>query len=122
MNRSFGFGVLVLGLVLALVLIGPSSSASVDEKAAAFVLCKNKKDVRTIRILSEGEKAENCRITYSKGGVEETVGVNRTMGSCKSILKSIQTNLESSSWSCRSVQTAHVTTGTQAVGTQTVTQ
>jgi hypothetical protein len=116
MNRSFGSGVIVrLALVLGLVLVFQRSYASVDEKAAAFILCKNKKDVRTIRILSEGEKAENCKITYSKGGVEETVGVNRTMGSCKSILKSIQTNLESSSWSCRSVQAAHVTTGEQAV-------
>ena len=116
MNRSFGSGVMaLLGLVLGLILASQESHASVDEKAQAFVLCKNKKDVRTIRILTEGEMAENCKITYSKGGVEETVGVNRTMGSCRSILKSIQTNLESSSWSCRSVQTAHVTTGIQSI-------
>lgn len=104
----------VWSLAIAL-LIALSANASVDERASAFVLCKNKKDVRTIRILTDGEKTENCKITYSKGGSEETVGSNRTLGSCKSILKSIQTNLESAAWSCRSVQTAHITTGTQAV-------
>lgn len=92
-----------------------AAKAVVEEKASTFVLCKNKKDVRTLRILPESDKPEHCRITYSKGSVEQTMGANRSLNSCKSILKSIQGNLEAANWSCRSVQTAHVTTGSQVV-------
>lgn len=104
-----------LGLCVIALVMAQAAAAAVDEKASTFVLCKNKKDVRTLRILPETDKPENCKITYSKGATEETMGSNRSLGSCKSILKSIQTNLEASNWSCRSVQTAHVTTGSQVV-------
>lgn len=102
-------------VAVCLALIGFSSVpafAGVDQKATAFVLCKNQKNVRTIQILPEN-KAENCKITYSKGGVEEVVGANRNMDTCKSILKNIQANLESSKWNCRNVGTAHVTTSSE---------
>lgn len=105
----------LLLLSLLTLVMAQTAGAATDEKASAFVLCKNKKDVRTLRILPETDKPENCKITYSKGGAEETMGSNRSLNSCKSILKSIQTNLEASNWSCRSVQTAHVTTGSQVV-------
>ena len=89
------------------------AKASVDQKASAFVLCKNKKDVRTIRVLPDGQKADNCTITYTKGSVEEVVGSNRSMTTCKSILKNIQFNLEASKWSCRNVRMAEVTTSSE---------
>lgn len=100
---------------VTMLILAQAAGAAVDEKVSTFVLCKNKKDVRTLRILPESDKPENCKITYSKGGSEETMGSNRSLNSCKSILKSIQANLEASNWSCRSVQTAHVTTGSQVV-------
>ncbi len=96
------------------------ASAAVDQKASAFVLCKNQKNVRTIKILPNGMAAQKpaaqkppagCAVSYSKGGVDEVVGTNRSLDTCKSILKSIQYNLETSKWSCRSVQSAVVTTG-----------
>jgi hypothetical protein len=89
------------------------AAAAIDQKATAFVLCKSQKNVRTIRILPE--KAESCTITYSKGGNEEVVGANRSLRTCKSILKSIQTNLESAKWNCRNVETAHLTTSGEAL-------
>jgi hypothetical protein len=107
--------VVMLVVFTALTGFAGSAQASVDQKASAFVLCKNKKDVRTIRILPDGAKADNCSITYSKGGVEEVVGSNRAMATCKSIAKNIQFNLESSKWSCRNVQSAQVTTGSEVI-------
>lgn len=90
------------------------AAAGTDQKAMAFVLCKNQKDVRTIRVLPENK--DNCTVTYSKGGVEEVVGSNRSMQTCKSILKSVRENLESSKqWNCRSVETASVTTSGELV-------
>lgn len=96
-------------LIGAMAVIGFSSVAfaSIDQKAAAFVLCKNKKDVRTIRVLNKLNN-QGCLTTYSKGQVEEVVGEGRTLNGCQSILKNIQTNLENSRWSCRTVDMARV--------------
>ena len=63
-----------------------------------------------------GAKVTNvCAVSYSKGGIDEVVGTNRSLTTCKSILKSIQYNLETSKWSCRNVQTAVVTTGREVI-------
>ena len=104
-------------LVIAATLLGAASvaGASVDQKTSSFVLCKNKKDVRTIRVLPDMQKADRCTITYSKGGVEEVVGSNRSMTTCQSIAKNIQFNLETSKWSCRNVESAQVTTGSEVL-------
>lgn len=88
-------------------------NASTNQKLSAFVICKNKKNVRTLRIFPDGTKADNCTVTYSKGAVEEIVGSNRSTTTCNSILKNIQFNLEAAKWSCRSVQTAEVTLGSE---------
>lgn|GEM_PF-1189166 len=90
--------------------------ASTDSKATAFVLCKSQKNVRTIRIL--GDKADNCTITYSKNGAEEVVGANRSVQTCKSILKSIEGRLEEAKWTCRNVESAHLMTSAEASAVQ----
>ena len=104
-------------LLMFIVLFALTSSpslifASTDSKATAFVLCKNQKSVRTLRIF--GDKADNCTITYSKNGAEEVVGANRSVQTCKSILKSIEGRLEDAKWTCRNVETAHLMTSAEA--------
>ncbi|MEK7357212.1 MAG: hypothetical protein AAB250_12235 [Bdellovibrionota bacterium] len=96
---------------IALAVLGLSSVsfAQSDQKATAFVLCKNKKDVRTIRVNSDSKK-ENCTTTYSKGGVDEVVGMNRNVQACRSILDSVRSNLENSNYNCRDVSSATTTT------------
>ncbi len=94
-------------------MLSGAAHAGVDQKASAFVLCKQQKSVRTIKVLQDPAKQDNCTVTYNKGGVEEVVGSNRSAASCKSILKQIQNNLESSKWSCRSVETARVLTSSE---------
>lgn len=103
-------------LIAAVAVIGFSAVAfaSVEQKAAAFVLCKNKKDVRTIRVLNKTNSG-GCLTTYSKGQVEEVVGEGRTLNGCQSILKNIQTNLENARWSCRTVETARVMMSSEVV-------
>ena len=120
--------VVVAAIALGFVFASGFSSAAfaADQKASAFVLCKNQKNVRTIKILPDksielepktaGAKPLNgCAVSYSKSGVDEVVGTNKSLDTCKSILKSIQFNLETSKWSCRTVQTAVVTTSKEAV-------
>ena len=99
-------------LILAGLLTSRSAKAGTDQKATAFVLCKSQKSVRTIRIIPE--KADNCTITYSKNGSEEVVGANRSVQTCKSILKSIESHLESANWNCRNVESAHLMTSSEA--------
>lgn len=102
-----------------LILVGFTAAAAVDQKPSAFVLCKNQKNVRTISILpapnTDPKTPTGCAVSYSKAGTDEIVGTNRSIETCKSILKSIQYNLETSKWSCRSVQSAVVTTSREAV-------
>lgn len=111
MGRAIGRS--AVGLFLTFVAANVAFAGS-DEKASAFVLCKQQKNVRTIRILPDQRTTQGgCIISYSKNGIDEVVGTNRTMGSCQSILKSIQTNLESAKWNCRTVGSATVTTSSE---------
>jgi len=101
-------------LFLAIAVLGLSVSAiaETDQKAAAFVLCKNKKDVRTIRVTND-KKSDNCTTTYSKGGVDEVVGMNRSTTACRSILDTVRSNLENSHYNCRDVSSATTTTSSE---------
>lgn len=109
-------GRFALGSLVALIASASLSAhaAKNEERATAFVLCKNQKTVRTIRILPE-QNPQNCRVTYSKGGVEEVVGANSSTGTCQTILKNIQANLESAKWNCRGAQAAVVTTSSEVL-------
>jgi hypothetical protein len=95
-------------IIVVLSSVASATSGATDQKASEFVLCRNQKTVRTIRVMPEATDS-SCSITYSKGGVEELVGANRSLSSCKSILAQIRTNLESSKWNCHSVSKATVT-------------
>ena len=104
----------MLKVAVAFLLMGFSFSAwAQDQQASAFVLCKSKKAVRTIRVMADVKK-ETCTTTYSKGGVDEVVGQNRDVGQCKSILDKVRDNLENSKWNCREVSKATMTTSSEA--------
>jgi hypothetical protein len=108
----FLFRVALVSLI-AFLLVSPGQSA-VEEKASAFVLCKSKKDVRTIRVFAESGKAR-CTTTYTKDGQDKVVGGSRSISSCKTVLKSIRSNLEAASWNCRTVESAQVLSGDETL-------
>jgi hypothetical protein len=60
--------------------------------------------------ITPDQKSSTCKVTYTKGGVAETVGEHTTKSSCKSILSSVQSTLENSKWNCKTVGKATVTT------------
>ncbi|MES2855154.1 MAG: hypothetical protein V4692_04790 [Bdellovibrionota bacterium] len=99
-------------LVVGILVVGNMAFAGVDQKASAFVLCKNNKSVRTIRVTPD---EQNCKVTYSKSGVDEVVGSNSSLATCKSYVKNIKVNLEASKWNCRDVSAATVTTSSEVV-------
>ena len=88
--------------------------AATDERAAAFVLCKSKKDVRTIRVISDA-RGSSCMTMYTKAGQDKLMGGNRSLAACKTVLKTIRNNLEAAQWNCRTVESAQVMMGDDVV-------
>lgn len=73
----------------------------------SYWMCKNKKEVRTIRVHINKENI--CSTIYSKQGSEKNVGSGRNHDSCIGFLNSIKTNLEKSSWNCRDISDTQIT-------------
>ena len=92
-------------LILALPGFGIEPGADLR----SFVLCKNEKAVRSIRVEFD-KKTALCRTIYSKGGVDREEGSGKSIASCESVKGNIRKNLESASWKCRDVDSAQVST------------
>lgn len=101
---------LSVALMAMVVSIGSSGIAATEEEPVAFVLCRSKKDVRTIRVVSDAGGAA-CTTLYTKAGEDKVVGGNRSLAACRSVMQSVRTNLEAASWNCRTVETARIMMG-----------
>ena len=100
-------------LVLIGALILSTKTFAGDVKPAEFVVCKSAKSVRTLSVTPDSKSGTaTCKVTYTKGGVSETVGEHTTKASCKSILDHVKGTLENSNWNCRNVS-ATVTTSAE---------
>lgn len=100
----------MLNLPFALLLMAGSLARAeqvVEVENKAYYLCKNKKDVRTIRVHVEGGGI--CATLYSKQGEEKLVGSGKNQESCLNWMNNIRTNLEKSNWTCRDISSARVT-------------
>lgn len=102
-------------IILFLAFVGCSFvvDASVQQKASQFVMCKNQRAVRTIRITPD---ETGCKTTYSKGGVDEVVEDNSKISKCRDRLKALQESLQASRWNCKSAQKAEITISDEAAG------
>jgi hypothetical protein len=94
-------------IIIFLAFVGCSFAvdAAVQQKPSQFVMCKNQKAVRTIRVTPD---SAGCKTTYSKGGVDTVVENNSKIGACRDRLKSLQEDLQASRWTCKQ-QKAEVT-------------
>lgn len=62
------------------------------------ITCKNKRDVRTIGIKTEGS---SCSVVYKKYGSENTVATGNSASShCKTVHDRIKSNLEAAGFTC----------------------
>lgn len=75
-----------------------------------YVMCRNKKLVRTIRIENI---PDGCRTLYTKMGVDSVVGSAKNRTSCDSFLANVRKNLEGADWKCKEVSSAVVSDGTK---------
>jgi hypothetical protein len=100
---------LVKILAISALMAGPvlaAAESTVEVENKAYWLCKNRKEVRTIRV-----QVDNgiCTTFYSKLGSEKSVGSGKNQESCVNFLNNIKGNLEKSSWSCRDISAARIT-------------
>lgn len=81
-------------------MIGSIAFAAQDP---VFVMCRNKKVVRTIQIKKENGQ---CVTLYTKMGVDREMASGKNYDSCVKVMKNIQENIEKAGWKCKAVETA----------------
>ncbi len=101
-------------ILLFLPHVGVLAQAAVDPSADKndFVMCRNQKVIRTIRInqvQDDSTKKPICVTTYTKSGVDKEVGRASNYNSCEKILGNIKANLETANWKCKAVGNATFT-------------
>ena len=89
-----------LGLILS------TSFSFAEQVPVDYVLCKNKKIVRTIRIEKQGSE---CNVIYTKAGQDRDVGGGKNFGSCEKIVENIKGNLQKAGWDCKDIAAASIT-------------
>lgn len=113
MQKSF---FLILQTILVLLCAGSAGAwaqaDSVEVENKAYWLCKNHKEVRTIRIQISTQGV--CSTFYSKQGAEKVVGSGKNHDSCFNFLNSIKGNLEKANWNCRDISATRITASTSA--------
>ncbi len=105
---------MILRGLLFISLIAPifaSAQETVEVENKSYWICKNQKDVRTIRV--HVGTSGMCSTYYSKQGTEKVVGSGRNQESCHNFLNNIKTNLEKSNWACRDISTTRITASTE---------
>lgn len=93
-------------LMIQALMISFALPAYAEQKVRKYVLCKNGKTVRTIRIEPNPKDNSSWVTTYTKNGVDTVVGEGRNPASCDGVLERVQKTLETNSWKCKDMQNA----------------
>ncbi|MCB0419895.1 MAG: hypothetical protein KDD61_02815 [Bdellovibrionales bacterium] len=95
--------IIIITVVLSGLGFAGSALASVNQPTN-YVMCKNRKIVRSIRVIQNDEGS--CKTIYTKSGVDRIVGNGRRIESCLGYLKNIEENLGAAAWKCKDVTSA----------------
>lgn len=92
--------------IFLLSVFGLSVQAEVSQNIDLSVICRLKKEVRTLRV----EKVEGgkCKAVYTKLGLDQNIGAASSEASCTDILRKVRVNLEAADWKCREVKESRV--------------
>jgi hypothetical protein len=103
--KSIKITLLLIFSAVSVSAISAYAEAAVETSPAdgnPYILCKNQKTVRTIRV--DKDSADNkCVAVYTKSGVDREVGRAQNTQSCSEIVKNIKINLEKASWKCKEI-------------------
>lgn len=97
----------ILVFVFALVSCFAHGEGTQEIASKAYWICKNKKEVRTIRV-HINEQSGLCSTVYSRDGNDKAVGSGKNQESCMGFLNNIKSNLEKSNWSCRDISSTTI--------------
>ncbi len=87
--------------VALMILSGSASIAAADDaEVKQYVICRNQKIVRTIRVECQNNE---CDTIYTKDGTDRVEGSNNNVLGGQKILGNIQSNLEKAAWKCNDV-------------------
>lgn len=85
-------------ILYSIVVLAPV--ALVAQTQASIIMCKNKKIVRTLRIM-QMEPDNKCITMYTKAGTDKIVGSGKSMSTCTTVTDNIKGNLEKAGWKCK---------------------
>lgn len=88
------------------LLLGFKAQAEVIHETEASVICRLKKEVRTLRV-EKGDDGK-CKAIYTKSGRDQNIGLALNESSCTEILRKVRVNLEAAAWKCREVEDSRV--------------
>ncbi len=95
-----------LFFLMALAIIPFQTKAEGATNQLSYVMCRDKKVVRTIRVTSSGEQ---CTTVYTKSGVDKIVSAGKSKQGCMDVMQNIKGNLEGAQWKCKDISQASVT-------------
>ena len=72
------------------------------EDLTGFVMCRNRKVVRTVRV--EILEDKSCQTQYTKNGVDRVIGSGVHKQSCMNFMNNVRKYLEEVGWACKDVQ------------------
>ena len=78
------------------------------EKPRAYLMCRNFKSVRTLRV-KVSKTGDSCKTLYSKAGVDRLVGSGTQVKSCLRFMNNVKANLEKAKWKCRDISSSQIT-------------
>lgn len=102
-----------LSVGIVVVSVWACAQAAVDmsflqNRASQLIMCKNQKNVRTIRVEQDKEDHQ-CIAVYTKAGIDREVGRAQSLTSCLRIIDNIKGNLEKANWKCKGHDKASMT-------------
>jgi hypothetical protein len=97
------FQTLSLFILATLVYTPPSFAKDDKDKKGMYVLCKNLKQVRTLRIRDSAADKKICEVVYTKEGISKVEGSGQYYEGCVKILNNIKANLEKGWWKCKDI-------------------
>ncbi len=92
---------------MASIFLMSFNAFSSESEVSANFLCKNGKEVRTIRIHKDDKL---CVVNYTKNRVEQVVGQSQSEQTCKDVLSRVKSNLEKGNWSCKDISNSRIST------------
>ena len=98
---------LVFSLLIALM-----QPPFADAADSSYVLCKNRKIVRTLRVVTDEDSS--CKTAYTKEGRDQVIGSGRFEETCHSFLRNVRRNLEEANWKCRDISHAEIAVSSEA--------